>query len=512
MVKVNKSLVVVFAAFVMLIASVFASPIDVSDVNIQEDNGEYMVLVTLDNANVASGVYEELSFTIEELGISKTVGVITVDTNESMVFTYNLRALTDSYDLLKKGNTYSLTAYTPTSEMTESFLFGTEKTTEGLDLIMESVKVNGQEVDNGDTLQVMNGETLDVDMRFTALANFDNARIMVFVEGYEHSTIVDSTPIFAVVDGKTYVKSISINLPSDMDSEKDYKLRITGASDLSGITYSDYTLYVDTQRHRVDIVDLVMTPTSGVEAGQNIIANVRLKNRGQKAQDSVKVIVAVPQLGVQESSYVSNVDPQDVVSSDDMLLFVPENAAAGQYEVLVTLSYDDGYTLSTDKFALNILAPKVVAEENLIVSFNDGIDLVANEASEFEIVIANPNSESKPISIAASDNVWADVEVTPSLAMVKGGESESFKIKVTPKNSISGEKELKLYVKEGTTIIDEITVKTYVEADEGINWINVALAVLLIIAIIILLSLIITIAKRRNDEGEEEYSSSEEYY
>lgn len=508
--NIKKNLAVAFLIFATLIASVFAGPVNVEDVNIQEVNGDYMVVVTLNNVNTAAGETEELSFTIEELGTSKSLGYVTIEST-SEVFTYNLRDLTDSYELLKKGSSYRLTVSTTTDNMTEAFLFGSEQNTEGLGLILEKVEVNNNELVDADLLQIMNGETLDVELRFSALESFDDARIMMFIDGYEHSTLVSSTEIFSVKEGTTYVKTLSLNLPSDMNSEKEYKLRIVGANDLSGITYKDYDVYVDTQRHRVDIIDLVMTPSSGVEPGQNIIANIRLKNRGQKSQDSVKVIIAIPELGIKESSYVSNLNSDEVVTSDDMLLFVPQDATAGQHEVIVTLSYDDGYTMSTQSFALNVLAPKVVVEENLLVSFNNNIDLVAGLEQTFEIVVANPNDESKPISIAAADNAWANVEVTPTLAMVKGGDSEVFTVTITPKSAVAGEKELALTVKEGANIISEVQVSTYVEGSDSINWVNVALAVLLVIAIIILLSLVITIAKRKNGD-DEEASSTEEYY
>lgn len=508
---IQKSLMLAILVIAALFASVFATPITVSSMNVQEQNGDYVVLVTLANADVASGKFDELSFAISELGTSKNIGVVTVDSS-SKTFTYNLRELTDSYSLLKKGSTYTLSVSTAVDSESQAFLFGSERSTEGLGLIVETIRINDEVVTDTDVLSIMNGETLNVDLRFSALENFDDARVMVFIEGYEHSPIIASTPIFSVIEGKTYVKTVSINLPADMDNQKDYKLRITGANDLSGITYKDYTLYVDTQRHRVDIIDLVMTPSSGVEPGQNLIGNVRLKNRGQKSQDSVKVHVTIPELNIAEASYVSNLNTDEVVTSDDMLLFIPEEAKAGEYEVLVKLAYADGYTTSTESFKINVLSPRLVSEKNLLVSFENNQDLVAGRENTFEVVIANPNTESKPISLAVLEQNWADVQISPSLAMVKGGESATFTVKVAPKDAIAGEKELLLLVKEGSTTISELKVNTYVEGKTEINWVNVALAVLLIIAIIILLALVITITRRRKDENGEEPSSTEEYY
>lgn len=498
-----------------LFGAAFASPISVDDLRIQDDNGDYLLLVTLSNANTSTGLFDEVKVTIEELGTTKVVDTVKIDTTDSVVEVYNLRDSTDSFNLLKRGETYRVTVSTSENSKSGTILFGSEDDAgdDGLGVILEEVEIDGVEVKDVDSLQVMNGETLDVDLRLFSNYGVEDARIMVFVEGYEHSPLVSSTSIFNLVGGKTYVKSLSVTLPDDMDSQKDYKLRIVGANDLSGITYKEYTLFVDTDRHRVDILDLVMTPSSGVEPGQNIIANVRMKNRGQMSQDSVKVTVAIPELGVSESSYISNLNADEVATSDDMLLFVPSEATAGNYNVKVTLSYDDGYTASTETFSLNILSPEVAAEENLLVSFRNNVDLAAGETNSFEVVIANPNSDSKPISIVPVENAWADVEVSPTLSMINGGSSATFTISVTPKSAASGEKQLSLVVKEGANTVNEFSVATFVDEGETINWLNVILVVLLILAIIVLLALVISIAKRKNDrDDDEEISSSEEYY
>ena len=101
--------------------------------------------------------------------------------------------------------------------------------------------------------------------------------------------------------------------------------------------------------------------------------------------------------------------------------------------------------------------------------------------------------------------------------MVQGGGDATFRVTVTPKDSVEGERALTLLVKEGNDQVSELSVQTYVEPKES-NLTNIILAVLLVIAIIILLVLIVAIARRRNAEEDEtvEYddasTSSEEYY
>ena len=512
--KVTKLIALVVVSLITLVGSAFALPVSVSDVTIQGDNGDYIVLVSLENANVSTSSLDTLTFTVEELGTS-VEEIVNVNQETTMVKAYNLRNVVESFSSLKKGETYTLTVETSSgSSMSEAFLFGSERDTGGLEIILEGVKVNGEQVRDVDTLQVLNGETLEVNMRFSALENVEDARLNVFVEGYEHASILESTEIFNLIEGKTYVKTLSIELPTDMDNQQDYKLRIVGANDLSGITYKEYVLYVDTQRHRVDVLDLTMTPSSGVEPGQNIIANVRMKNRGQMEQDSVRVNVAVPALGVSESSYISNLNPEEVATSDDMLLFIPEDAEPKTHNVVVTLSYDDGYTATTEEFTLNVVAPSIVEEESLLISFKNNVNLVAGQENVMKIVVANPNGESKPISLAHIENVWSDVEVSPTLSMVQGGSDAEFIVTVVPRKSVSGERELKFVVKEGAETVKEFAVSTYVEGEEesSTSWLTITLIVLLALALVILLALVVTIARRKSDEDEEEPSSEEEYY
>lgn len=502
-------------AFLALLGAAYAGPITVENVKVSEVNGEYIAFVSLQNQNVSAGKFTELYFTVEELGTTSSV-VVSVDTTDTEVFTYNLADVVSNFNMLKRGETYRLNVSSDySSSKVDAFLFGTPgHTGTGLGIIIEEIRVDNIRIGSLDSLQVLNGAVLDVQVRFTATESFDNARLRTSIDGYEHRVLDDSTEIFQVSEGRTYIKNMQIALPADMRSERDYLLRIFGANSLSGVTYKELRLFVDTQRHRVDVLDLIMTPSSGVEPGQNIIANVRLQNRGQKAQDSIRVSVQIPELGISESSYVSNLNQNQAITSDDMLLFIPDSARAGSYTAYATLTYNDGYTETSEAFSLNILAPRTVQEQDLLVSFRNNLELREGEQRTFEVVIANPNRNSKPISLAAQEGTWANVEVSPTLQMIQGGSSSTFTVTVTPKAGVSGERNVVLFVKEGTNTVSEVTINTYVAPSQGTNWLNVVLAVLLVLLIIILLALVIAIARRKGDSGKrnDDVSTNEEYY
>jgi len=371
---------------------------------------------------------------------------------------------------------------------------------------LEKVEINGHLMSDDDTISVENGDTLDIEVELEAKVSSDTNRIRVWLNGYEHDALLDTVGPFSAKQGKTTFKTLSINLPSDMISQEDYTLKI----EVEGIV-KEYELYVDTQRHRVDTLDLIMTPSYGVEAGQNVIAEVRLKNRGQKDQETVKVTINIPELGVSGSGYVSNLDNTESVSSDEILLFIPENAEAGEYDVIVETKYNDYYSNTKSTFKMSVLASKVVEEKSLIASLKKNIDLVAGETYDLSVIIGNENEASKPVSIVSGENNWAYVEVVPSFAMIQGGTSANYIVKVTPKSDISGEKILTLDVKEGTSVISSLKVNAYVEKEET-NVVNLVLGALLVIAIIVLISLMVSISRKKNNGEKDEFSSNEEYY
>lgn len=511
--KAIKTILAFMLMALFTVAGAQAAPVTIEDLTIEDDNGDFLALVDLANGPTGDE-FTEVTIGIEELGTTHEEIVRVPNNTSGQTETFDLRDVIDDYEALKRGETYTLEVSTDDgSTEKESFLFKTQKDTDGLDMIVERVDINSVTVADDDVLQVVNGEEVTVDLQLFAQENLDDARFRVFVEGYEHGSIMESTDIFSVKEGRTYTEELTIQLPDDMDSQKDYKLRIEGANDLSGLTYKEYTVYVDTDRNRVDILDLVTTPSSGVEPGQNLISNVRLKNRGQESQDSVKVSVNVPELGISESSYVSNVDFDDVVTSDDMLLRVPDDAKSGSYEAEVELSYNDGYEETTQTYPFRVLEQREVEEKNLLVEFDENIEFRAGEENTFDVVVGNPNTDSKPISISG-DSAWADVSASPSLSMISGGEDKTFSVSVTPKSEVSGENTLTLNIMEGNEIVDTIEVDTYVEKGEDTNLLNILLAALIVLGLIILVALVVVIARRRNDTSEEitEDFDSEEYY
>lgn len=494
--------------------------ITVESVNVQEVNGEYVATVLLENANTSLGVDARLSFEVSGIVSQEYVTVNTASSTQS----FELVDVLSNYDDLVVGNSYVLTVSAENSSDSEPFVFGTIAEDSGLPVSITTIRVDGTTLLDSSSLSVDNGDVLEIQVSYLGQKDADNARFRAEIEGYEHSTITDATNLFSVVKGVSSSKALTLRLPSDMESQKEYILRIYGSNDLSGLTYKEYSLYVDTQRHRVDISDLVMSPETGVEAGQAVIANVRVTNRGQKVQDSVKVVIEVPQLNIRASSYVSNLDIGEAITSEDMYLGVPTDARAGVYTANVFTQYNDGYTQSQATFDFVVLASSDAGNDRLIISADADSKIVAGETSTVQIVVGNPSSQSKAISVVPTNMDWATVDVDPSFGMVQAGADKSYNVKVTPYGDVRGTQTLGLLIKEDNVVIQELSIPVVFEESakeekSGFNWLNVVLIALIVLLIIVLLILLISLLKGKNNENnnnvyvnDEEHDSADEYY
>ncbi len=497
-----------------------ADHITVESVNVQEVNGDYVATVLLENANTSLGVDARLSFEVSGIVSREFITVDTVSSTQS----FELVDILSNYDDLVVGNSYVLTVSAENSSDSEPFVFGTIAEDSGLPVSITSIRVDGTTLLDSSSLSVDNGDVLEIQVSYLGQKDADNARFRAEIEGYEHSTITDATNLFSVVKGVSSSKALTLRLPSDMESQKEYILRIYGSNDLSGLTYKEYSLYVDTQRHRVDISDLVMSPETGVEAGQAVIANVRVTNRGQKVQDSVKVVIEVPQLNIRASSYVSNLDIGEAITSEDMYLGVPTDARAGVYTANVFTQYNDGYTQSQATFDFVVLASSDAGNDRLIISADANSKIVAGETSTVQIVVGNPSSQSKAISVVPANMDWAAVDVNPSFGMVQAGADRSYDIKVTPYEDVRGTQTLSLLIKEDNVVIQELSIpvvfeESTTEEKSGFNWLNLVLIALIVLLIIVLLILLISLLKGKNNENnnnvyanDEEHDSADEYY
>ncbi|MCH8519823.1 MAG: hypothetical protein LAT82_03645 [Nanoarchaeota archaeon] len=518
MVSSVKFLMTMIAVMLSLVF-VNAAPFTVESMNVQNVNDEYVVTLTMQNENVSSGVFTDVFFEIEGVVTRQSV---TVD-QASSTQTFKLNDVLSNYNSLVVGNSYRLTVEVGNTSVSQSFVFNTMAEESGLPVSISSVEVNGARLNDFSSLSVQNGGVVDITVSFIGQRDADNARFRADIQGYEQAILQDSTNLFRVRQGVASTQTLRINLPADMNSQREYILRVYGSNDLSGLTYKEYSLFVDTQRHRVDIVDLVMSPSTGVEPGQAVISNVRVNNRGQQNQGTVKVIVEVPELQIRAESYLTNLNVGEARTSEDMYLGVPRDAKPGRYTANVITQYNDGYTQSKTEFDFIVLAPLQVSDSRLIISTGNIGQLEAGKTTSFDVVIVNPTSQARAISIVPNDMSWASVNVAPSISAVAAGSDRTFRVDVTPTSNAQGTQTLRLFVRDENNVVQEISIPVSVQESQDStstswNWVNIALIVFIIVMLLILLLLLIAVLRGRNsnesstDSIDSEHDEADEYY
>ncbi|HII13678.1 MAG TPA: hypothetical protein HA360_01250, partial [Nanoarchaeota archaeon] len=136
-------------------------------------------------------------------------------------------------------------------------------------------------------------------------------------------------------------------------------------------------------RHSLEIQDVLVD--SNVDAGDYTTATVRLENLGDKKEEDIKVTVSIPELGVEESTFLdeltnNELDNEDEESSGDVSLTfqIPADAESGDYEVQVSVSYNKGYDSLEEATSISVASANVAETED------SSVTVVVEETEEEE--------------------------------------------------------------------------------------------------------------------------------
>lgn len=387
---------------------------------------------------------------------------------------------------------------------------------------IEKVYINDKEVEAGESRALDRGtEDLEIEVKLTGTGDDKNIVIEATVEGLDHDRdeASDKTDSFTVKNGKTYYKTLNIALPGRMDVDE-YALRVE-----IGNRYDDeviYTAYVSVEsvRNGIRIKDVVFSPEGSVKAGRSLLTTVRLKNIGEDEEEDVKVKVSIPELGISASDYIDEVEEEDTVTSEELYMRIPECAEAGEYAVDITVEYDDGdEEISTEETVTVIESDMcslgTTAVSKTVIAVSEEVqDVVAGESGViYPLTITNSGTASKTYVITAEAGDWAEIKVSPSLAVLGAGETKIIYVQVAADEDASeGEQVFGISVKSGDTTLKEITLKANVAEGSGINWTRGLEYVLVaLVVVLVIIGLIIGFSRLKGNEDEDE-ADEQTYY
>jgi len=394
---------------------------------------------------------------------------------------------------------------------------------------VKQVKIDGDVFETGDSLEVERGNELDIRVKVAAESGLEeDIEITAEVLGYEYS---DHEPIFARVHtfdldgGDTSYKDFTITLPNKMDKDY-YDLRVTVGTRTGSAFEGLYRLHLKGIKHSLIIKDVVFNPEPSVESGRALLTTVRVQNIGEKTEESVKVKVTIPELGLSASDYIDEIEDGESETSEELYMRIPECVKAKDYTVKVTVEYDEGYeTISTEEMITvtgDVCAAEEPVEKKTVITVGPETQKVAQGASIiYPLTISNAGNTARTyvVSIEGAES-WSTVEVTPSnLVVLNAGESKAVYVSITPDDDATvGEHMFVLSVKSGDSTLKQVTLKADVTGEKSSGVLSLKrgleIGVIILVVLLVILGLIVGFNKLREtgDEEPEESDKGETYY
>ncbi len=397
------------------------------------------------------------------------------------------------------------------------------------DYYIDDIKLNDIYIWGSDPISVDRGDMLNLDVLINGTGDVDDVRVRAWIGGYEHGSIEAVTEPFDVEDGVIYSKSLKLELPEDLDADE-YTLYVR-VYDRLNEREEFFTILVKEVRHSLSIMDVILRPSTDVDAGEVLFADVRIENMGAKKEEDIKVTVSIPGLGVSARTYIDelaaeeidNEDEETSMSTGDLYLRIPENTKTGDYEVVVSVEYDRGYKVveSRETIHVNGVEPTPEAAENVMVNFETSKQLGQGSEVGYKVMIANLGNRAQVYTVeVAGEKLWATSRVDPGFITVQPDSTGEAYVYVKAKDDAQvGLHTFTAKVLSGTTIVAEknlsaeVGAKAFTQSSfSSKKALIIGFGVLVVIIVIIGLIIAFNRMKDEDEPGEIPTSSNGQAY
>lgn len=405
------------------------------------------------------------------------------------------------------------------------------------DVKIEGVSVSGGNVVTG--LELGDTATVDVVIQGTGnsttcpngnLGDCDtDVKVKVWVGGYEHGDVESVSDTFRIEPGVTYKKSLSLNLPADMNVDKDNSFTLyVEVYDSRDSKQSSYQVFLERPRHSLNIVDVVYD--SSVTAGQTLDVEVRVENLGEQKEEDVKVEAWLND--VSDATYIDELaafeeDNEDEESSASAKLAIPVSGdiSSGSYDLTVEVTYDNGYETIVDSFSVTVAGtaaktePEVTKEAAPAVSVSSTVlNGKEEEPTTFTLSFTNSGKTSQSFRVTVNGvSQWATASVNPASVVMSPGEIKDVAVTLTPLDNTAGQQSFSLSILDGEGVLVKDVGMTMAVSDDGDgllsdtgSWLKVGFVILLVIIIIV--GLIVAFRKFGDDDEPLEPKEGKTYY
>ena len=388
---------------------------------------------------------------------------------------------------------------------------------------------NFDDFPTGSILQVERGQDLDIKVTVKAGAlAVENAQIETLLAGYKYAdyekdSITDYSETFDLNPGRSDVYTLHLKVPTELDKDNiELRIRLTDRNNPT-IEYL-YTLDVQGVKRQdaLQIKKFFVSPSTTVEAGRALSFKVQVENYGDKNLKDVDVQVSIPELGLSTYETIDKINKDDVESFEALLLRIPMDVKAGEYNVVAKVNFDKYQSEEMSK-TITVVAREPVKNEDkgsskTIVTMPQAIEVSkGTSGAVYPIMINNKDDTARTyvLSITGTDN-WATVEIQPSnVVVVSPGQSQTVYVNLKAADDAeAGDHVFQVTITSGNDVSTSNVVATLKGAtsndNDGLrNVLEWALVILVII--LILLGLIVLIAKVKKGDKEDD-EDSETYY
>ncbi len=412
--------------------------------------------------------------------------------------------------------------------------------------VVTDVKVNGivaQAENNQNVIYVERGQTLPVEVFYVGAkpctADDNNpcydTRVRVSLGGYEYGDVNAVSEIFQVLPGVNDRKTLRLQLPNDLDASELYTLNVELFDDDDSVRMK-YYLRVEEPRHNINIFDTILNPGTTLTAGQPLFASVRVENLGDNVEDSIKVTVSMPELGISTSEYVDllitqqDVNRDGVVSSrrrsastNDLLLMIPESARTGDYDVVVKVEFNRAHDTAEKRYIMHVNALQPATQtgptgvQALRVNLASGVQTATSgQGAAYTLSVSNLGQQPEQVTFEVSGaDGWGTARVDPKAVTINPNSAVDAVVYVAANEGTEGIKVFTVKTKLGNEVVSEQTLTLNVTKQVS-NTSETAKKALIIgfvvlLAILVILAIVV-IVKKLTEDKEDTPVEGQTYY
>lgn len=408
-----------------------------------------------------------------------------------------------------------------------------------VELRIDNMLIHENEINR---LSYERGDVLDIRVMVwneESNVTYRDVEVMGFITGYEFNRMEpmsDTAAIFDIDPNVKYRRHLSIPVPTAVE-EDDYKLRIVISDRNSGTVVKEYALRLDAPRRGFEIMDVIFSPGVVVEAGRALLTTVRVENKGKMSEDSVKVSIAIPELGISASDFINRVRSQDSESTQEMYMRIPVCAPAGNYKAVLEVRYNSLREAMYEQTVITVVesdsCPGVVREDkkpaadtpSTVISVGSTVQaLTMGEAPAlYPLTVKNNgrNAVAYTVSVEGTSD-FAQAEINPvSTFVLNPGDSQAAYVLLRPiADAAVGQRIFTVTVKAGDEVLKQIPLTAIVEESEkvtsGTLGVREALEIGLIVLVVLLIILAVVVGvkklKKDDEDGDDDEVEGKTYY